>query len=135
MLADPPPGLMLVKARLGVQLGFSHPRPSPAEAAMNCRRFRASELAEGQAKTVFDTGLHTNPFQETQSQLPSGRLQTTLEQDPRNFTISTSKERPQQALNAAVADSAVIFFILFFLFFSVFVVFLSVFFSFSVFLF
>lgn len=33
--ADLPPGLVLVKASLGVQLGPPHAQPSPVEAAIN----------------------------------------------------------------------------------------------------
>lgn len=40
---------------------------------------------------------------------PSGQLQTTVEQDPRSFTNSTSESSSQQALNSAEATTLVSF--------------------------
>ena len=70
IFADMPPGHLLVKVSLGVQLGFSHMHPDPAEVATNCGLLlvpnRFLRTSHGQHLTLACTGSLPKGSEHTQ---------------------------------------------------------------------
>ena len=103
--ANLPPGPVLAKANIGVQLGFSCTHPGPTKAATNCGLLCSSKVMLPRASHRYYLTPEFLP-RSRRTKIPSGWLQTTSEQGPVSFTSAISKGRSQQAPDLAVANSA-----------------------------